>query len=165
MNERRRQGRVSLAQEHGPLPLSVSQDSLHDCRAISAKSKKSYSSPSKVALACLSTLCLMSVPTAAVPISGQSQLEQETADLMLSQIGSETEVDTSSLQQGLYMEQEDLLLKKGKDEVKEEPKAAEEDTAVKVATESSIGKKKPSKLAQVSAEISPAKEPESAAVS
>ena len=63
------------------------------------------------------------------------------------------------------MEQEHLLLKKDKDEVKEEPKAAEEDTAVKVATETSISKKKPSKLAQVSAEISPAKEPESAAVS
>ena len=147
MNERRRQGRVSLAQEHGPLPLSVRQISHHDCRHTSAKSKQSFSSPSKVALACLSTLCLMSVPTAAVPISSQTQLEQEAADLMLSQIESETKVDTSSLQQGLYMEQEDLLLKKDKTETKEEPKAAKEDTATKVATKSSISKKKTSKLA------------------
>lgn len=134
MNERRRQGRVSLAQEHGPLPLSVRQTSHHDCRPAIAKSKKSISSPSKVALACLSTLCLISVPTVAVPISSQSQLDQEAADLMLSQIESETEVETSSLQHGLYMEQEDLLLKQDQTETKEEPEAAKEDKAVKVAT-------------------------------
>ena len=76
----------------------------------------------------------MSVPTAAVPISSQSQLEQEAASLMLSQIESETEVDTSSLHQGLYMEQEDLLLKKAQTETKEEPQAAKEDKSVKLAT-------------------------------